>query len=115
MGEVAQGLLLHHLGACSQPRVLGAGGCELTALFQVAWSTLPAWPPMPVLLDGQVPHVPGVGAVVTQRSFLDRQWKQSIAGHANTLATTIDIPWEVKRAPSLPNLSGWALRCDPDD
>ena len=100
LGEVTQGLLLHHLGACSQPRVLGAGGCELTALFQVAWTALPAGAPVPVLLDGQVPHVPGVGAVVTQRRLLDRRWKQTIAGHTNTLATTTDISWEVKRAPS---------------
>jgi hypothetical protein len=101
LAEVAQGLLLHHLGACGQPRVLGAGGCELTALLQVAWGALPARAPVSVLLDGQVPHVPGMGAVVAQRSLLDRRWKQAIAGHTNTLATTTDIPWEVKRAPSL--------------
>ena len=114
LGEVAQGLLLHHLGACSQPRVLGAGGCELTALFQVAWGALAARAPVPVLLDGQVPHVPGLGAVVTQRSLLDGRWKQTITGHANTLATTTDISMGGE-ARSLPNLSGWALRCDPDD
>jgi hypothetical protein len=107
-------LLLHHLGACSQPRVLGAGGCELTALFQVAWGALSARAPVPVLLDGQVPHAPGFGAVVTQRSLLDRRWKQTITGHANTLATTTDISMGGE-ARSLPNLSGWALRCDPDD
>jgi hypothetical protein len=114
LGEVAQGLLLHHLGASSQPRVLGAGGRELTALFQVAWGTLPARARVPVLLDGQVPHVPGLGAVVTQCGLLDRRWKQTIAGHANTLATTTDISIGGE-ARSLPDLSGWALRCDPDD
>jgi hypothetical protein len=55
-----------------------------------------------------------LGAVVTQRSLLDGRWKQTITGHANTLATTTDISMGGE-ARSLPNLSGWALRCDPDD
>jgi len=70
-GEVTQRLLLHRLGASSQPRVLGAGGGELPTLLQVAWSAGPAWAPVLVLLDGQVPHVPGVRAVVSQYRFLN--------------------------------------------
>jgi hypothetical protein len=101
LAEVAQGLLLHHLGARGQPGVLRASNCELTALFQVAWGALAPRVPVPVLLDGQVPHIPGLGAVVTQRSLLDRRRKQAITRHVNTLATTTDIPWEVKRAPSV--------------
>ena len=33
LGEVPQGLLLHHLGARRQPWVVGAGGGELSALL----------------------------------------------------------------------------------
>ena len=92
-------------------RVLGAGGCELAALFEVARGALPARAPVPVLLDGQVPHVPGLRAVVTQRSLLDRRWKQTIAGHANTLATTTDISMGGEaRLPPRPERVGVTLR-----
>jgi len=101
LGEVAQSLLLYHLAACAKPWMLGAGGGELSALFQVAWGALPATAPVLMLLDSQVPYVPGVYAVLTRRSLLGRRWKQTITGHTNTLATTTDIPREVKRAPSL--------------
>ena len=94
-------MLLYHLAACAKPRMLGAGGGELPALFQVAWGALSATAPVLMLLDSQVPYVPGVYAVLTRRSLLGRRWKQTITGHTNTLATTTDIPREVKRAPSL--------------
>jgi len=54
-----------------------------------------------VLLDGQVPHVPGVRAMVPQDCFLGGRGEQAVSGHANTLATTTDIPGEVKRRSSL--------------
>jgi hypothetical protein len=50
-----------------------------------------------VLLYGQVPQVPGVGAVLSQRRLLGGRGEQPVSRHANTIATTTDIPEEVKR------------------
>jgi hypothetical protein len=50
-----------------------------------------------VLLNGEVPHVPGVGAVVPQHRFLGGRGNQPVPGHANILANTTGISGEVKR------------------
>ena len=97
LGEVAQGLLLDHLGAGGQPRVLRAGGGQLPALLQVGGSAGAARTPVPVLLDREVPHVPGVRAVVLQRCLLGGRGEQPIPGHAKILANTTDVSGEVKR------------------
>ena len=96
-GEVAHRLLLHRLGAGGQPRVLGPGLGELPALFQVARRALPARVPVGVLLNGEVPHVPGVAAVISQHRFLGGCRDEPVPGHANTLSNTADISGEVKR------------------
>jgi hypothetical protein len=70
LGEVPQRLLLHHLGACGQPGMLFPYGGELTALLKVTWRTRPAPAPVRMLLHSQVPHEPGMCAVVPQRAFL---------------------------------------------
>ena len=90
-GYPAAMLLLHRLGAGGQPRVPGPRDGELPALLQVARRALPAGAPVGVLLDGQVPHVPGVPAVVPQHRFLGGRGEQPVPGHANTLASTADI------------------------
>ena len=96
-GEVPQGLLLHRLRTCRKPRVLGPSGGELPALLQVARHALPAGVPVGVLLDGEVPDVPGVAAVVLQHGLLGGGGEQPVPGHANTLASTADISGEVTR------------------
>ena len=97
LAEVPQRLLLHHLRACGQPRVFRPRLGELPALLQVPRRAFPARVPVRVLLDGEVPHVPGVRAVVPQHRLLGGCGEQTVTGHANTLATTTDIPEEVKR------------------
>ena len=72
--KVAQRLLLHRVGTRGQPWVFGAGGGELAALLQVARGARAARVPVLVLLDGQVPDVPGVAAVVPQHRFLGWLW-----------------------------------------
>jgi hypothetical protein len=67
------------------------------ALFQEARRAGPARTPVRVLLDSEVPHVPGVRAVAAQHGFLGGRGKQPVAGHANTLAIVTDISGEVKR------------------
>jgi hypothetical protein len=103
LGEVPQRLLLHRLGPGRQPRVPGPGLGELPALLQVTWRALPARAPVAVLLDGQVPDVPGVRAVIPQHRVLGGRGEQPVPGHANTLSNTTDISGEVKRR-SLPGL-----------
>ena len=97
LGEVAQRLLLHRLGACGQPRVPRSRPGELPALLQVARRARPAWAPVAVLLDGQVPHVPSVRAVAPQHRFLGGRGEQPVPGHTNTLANTTGLSGEVKR------------------
>jgi hypothetical protein len=97
LGEVAQGLLLDRLGAGCEPRVPGSGGGELPALFQVARRARPAGVPVGVLLDGEVPGVPGVAAVVPQHRFLGGCGVEPVPGHANTLSDGADISGGVKR------------------
>ena len=70
LGEVPQRLLLHRLGARGQPWMLCPRCGELPALHQVARRACPAWPPLGMLLDGQVPHEPGMGAMVPQHRLL---------------------------------------------
>ncbi len=81
----------------AQPRVFRPRLGELPALLQVGRPALPAGVPVGVLLDGQVPHVPGVAAVVPQHRLLGRGGEQSEPGHANTLSDSADIYGEVKR------------------
>jgi hypothetical protein len=98
LGEIAQRLLLDHLGAGRQPRVPGPRGGELPALFQVARRTHPARVPVGVLLDGQVPDVPGVAAVVPQHRFLRGCGVEPVPErHTNILSDGTDISGEVKR------------------
>ena len=96
-GEVAQRLLLHGLGAGGQPRVLGPRLGELPALLRVARRARPARAPVGVLLDGQVPDVPGVAAVVPQHGLLGGGGEQPVPGHANTVSDGTDISGEVTR------------------
>ena len=96
-GEVPQGLLLDRLGTRGQPRVPGSGGGELPALLQVARRARSARVPVGVLLDGEVPDVTGVAAVVPQHRLLGGGGEQPVPGHANTLSDTADIAGEVTR------------------
>src|SRR6266567_9195208 len=76
LGEIPQRLLLDHLAACGQPVMLGAGSGELPTLLQVAGRALAARMPVRVLLDGQVPHVPGVSAVLPEHRLLGGRGEQ---------------------------------------
>jgi hypothetical protein len=53
--------------------------------------------PPGLLLDRQVPHVPGVRAVLPQYCLLDRGRRQPVTGHTKTLASIADILEEVER------------------
>jgi hypothetical protein len=91
LNEVPQCLLLHHLRARAQPRVLGPGLGELSALLQVARRTRSAGAPVRVLFDREVPHIPSAGAVVLQHRLLTRRREQPVPCYTNKLANTTDI------------------------
>jgi hypothetical protein len=50
-----------------------------------------------VLLDGQIPHVPGVCAVIAHGRLLGGRGEQPVSGHTNTVAMTTDISGGVKQ------------------
>ena len=96
-GEIPKGLLLHRLGSGSQPCMLRPDLGELPALLDIAWRPRAARAPVRVLLDGQIPHVPGVRAVIAHYRFLGGRGDQPVSGHTNTVAMTTDISGEVKQ------------------
>ncbi len=96
-GEIPKGLLLHRLGSGSQPCMLRPGLGELPALLDIAWRPRAARAPVRVLLDGQIPHVPGVRAVIAHYRFLGGRGDQPVSGHTNTVAMTTDIFGGVKQ------------------
>jgi hypothetical protein len=99
LGEVAQGLLLHHLAAIAQPPGRGPGLGQLRRLRHVARrAPAPGTPPR-LLLDGKVPDVPGVRTMRPHNPFLIRGNDQAVTAHANTISSNADNPEEVKRRP----------------
>ena len=89
LGEVPQRLLLHGLRAGRQPVVLGAGRGQLSTLLVVAGRAATGLPVL-LLLDGQVPHIPGVATMLRQHRPLLSSRKQPISRHASNVAATTD-------------------------
>ena len=94
--EISQRLLLHHLGSASQPLILGASLGELAALCQVARRRSPAQPPMPVLLNSEIPDKPRVRAMHDQYWLLCPRRCQAIARHKSKVSATTDNSAGVK-------------------
>jgi hypothetical protein len=78
LGEVTQRLLLHGLGAGRQPVVLGTGRGQLSALLVVTGRAATGLPVL-LLLDGQVPHIPGVATMLRQHRRLLSSRKQPVS------------------------------------
>ncbi len=87
--EVPQRLLLHGLGASRQPVVLGAGRGQLSALLVVAGRAATGLPVL-LLLDRQVPHIPGVTTMLGQHRLLLSGRKQPKSRHARNVAACTD-------------------------
>ena len=105
LGVIPERLLLHHLASYPQPCKLCPRCSELTALLQIAWGALAARPPVLLLLDSQIPHEPGMRAVLQQHSSLHLRGLETVPGHASTLAPGNDIlhhEGRVRRFPSGP-------------
>lgn len=89
LGEVAQGLLLHRLRPRGQPPVFSAGCRQLRTLLVVI-RCVAARLPVPLLLDSQIPHKPGMATMLDQYRRLPRCGKQPKSGHIGNLDTTTD-------------------------
>ncbi|MDT5260045.1 MAG: hypothetical protein QOD10_5125 [Mycobacterium sp.] len=89
LGEVAQRLLLDGLRPGGQPVVFGASRSQLGTLL-VETRRLAAWLPVLLLLDGQVPHEPGMATVFGQRCRLLRAGKQPKPAHIKNVGGTTD-------------------------
>jgi hypothetical protein len=83
--------LLHGLRPSGQPAVFGAGCRQLGTLFVVT-RRLAAWLPVLLLLDGKIPHKPGMTTVLGQCCRLPNAGKQPKPAHSNNLGTTTDNP-----------------------
>ena len=103
LGEVPQGLLLYGLRSGFQPVVFGAGRGQLGTLLVVA-GRVATWLPVPLLLDGQIPHKPGMTTMLGQCCGLLRAGKQPKPAHINNLGSTTDNPSERKEAAFPPRL-----------
>ena len=89
LGEVPQRLLLNRLRPRRQPVVLGAGRGQLSALLIEAGRAAPRLP-MLLLLDGQVPHIPGVPTMLGQQRRLLGGRKQPKSRHVSNVAPGTD-------------------------
>jgi len=77
--------------------VLGARLGKVTTLVNIAGSSAAAGPPPGLLLNGEVPHIPGVGAMPGLYRLLRLRGCQPVPGHESNVLATADIPEEVKR------------------
>src|SRR5262249_2637255 len=89
--EIPQRLLLYSLRPCCQPLVFGGGRCQLSALLVVA-GRLAVRLPVLMLLDRQVPHIPGMATVFDQHHCLLSSRKQPITRHPCNLTVITDNP-----------------------
>ena len=93
---------LRGLRSDRQPREFGTRFRELTTLGNVPGRSGAAWPPVRVLLQGQVPHKPGVAARLTHDQRLLRSRYEPVSGHKSNLLAIADTSEEVMRRPDPP-------------
>ena len=90
LGEVPQRLLLHSLRAGRQPIVLDTSRGQLSTLLVVAGRAATR-PPMLLLLDSQIPHIPGAATMLRQSGLLLSGRKQPVSRHASNVTAATDI------------------------
>jgi len=88
-------------------------GGELPALLQVTRRRVPPRTPPGMLLDREVPHVPGVRAVPQQDGFLLAGRLEPVSGHANIIADIKSLRGSTM-ARSLPRSAGHRLPLQPE-
>jgi hypothetical protein len=89
LAEVAQRLLLDRLRPGRQPVVFRAGLGQLGRLVAVPRGPA-SWLPQPLLFHGQIPHKPGMPAMLHQNHLLRWCGQQPEPIHTRKVATTTD-------------------------
>ena len=89
LSEVPQRLLLHRLRARRQPIMLGTRRSQLSTLIVISRRAATRLP-VQLLLDGQVPHKPGMATMLRQHHRLLSGWKQTVTRHPRKLSATTD-------------------------
>jgi hypothetical protein len=89
LGEVAQRLLLHGLRSGRQPIVFGARRRQLGTLLVVI-RRLASRLPVPLLLDGEIPHKAGMATMLGQYGRLLTAGKQPKPAHTVNIDKTTD-------------------------
>jgi len=94
--EIPQCQLLHGLTAGTKPRIFGARLGQLRALLDIPRGFATRLP-VPLLLDGQIPHIPRVPTVRPQRLLLLRGRQQPKPRHNRTLTSATDNPDQARQ------------------
>jgi hypothetical protein len=96
LGEVPQRLLLHGLRPGCQPAVFGADLSQLGRLLVVPRAAT-ARPPKLRLFHGQIPHEPGMAAMLQQHQLLSRCRQQPEPRHTRNV--TVDTDTSSRQCP----------------
>jgi hypothetical protein len=89
LGEVAQRLLLYRCRSGRQPLVFGTDFGQLRAMLRIPGDAA-SWLPQLLLLDGQIPHKPGMPAMLRQHRLLCWRWQQPKPRHSRKVSTATD-------------------------
>jgi hypothetical protein len=89
LGEVPQRLLLYCMRPGGQPLAFGARRCQLGTLLVVT-GCLASWLPVLLLLNGKIPHKPGMATMLRQYWHLLDTRKQPKPAHTRTLGAATD-------------------------
>jgi hypothetical protein len=89
LGEVPQRLLLHGMRPGRQPLAFGADRSQLGTLLVVT-GRLASWLPVLLLLDGQIPHKPGMATMLGQYWHLLNTRKQPKPAHTRNIGAGTD-------------------------
>jgi hypothetical protein len=77
--------------------MLGSGFGKLRGLCAVPGGRTANGAPPGLLLDGQVQHIPSVGAMPPQNALLLSRWCEPVLGHESKLLSATDILEGVER------------------
>jgi len=113
LGKITQRLLLYHHRPGSQPCERGTGLRQLPAVLYPSWCVGATGTPPRLLLTRQVPHEPGMGAMLSQDRPLGGGRLQPVPGHILNVDPATDRAEEGKRRSSRFRLG--APRCTDDE
>jgi len=88
--EIPQRLLLHRVRPSRQPVIFEADLGQLRRLLVVSRGTAARLPQL-LLLNGQIPHEPGMPTMLQQLDLLSQRWRQPKPRHAHNVASATDI------------------------